>query len=95
MDGTAITIIVFISIAIILIAFVTLFNKGCCEGDDEGHPNKIQKRSTTAGHMHLGNGVSAANNGMDAGTAVAVFIVMNSDGGGCVGGGGGGFGGGF
>lgn len=88
MKAIAITIIVFISVVVVLTVFVTLFNKTGSKGDGDhgggGHHNKIHKRSTTSGQMnlHMGNGMSAADNGMATMTTASVFTSMSNGGGG-------------
>ena len=83
MEVIAITIIVFMSVAIALTVLVTLLNKRGAACDPEAHPNRIYRRSSKAGHTdpYMESGLSA-DSGMAAANAAVAISVMNSGGGG-------------
>ncbi|PWA34971.1 hypothetical protein CTI12_AA615050 [Artemisia annua] len=70
MEVIAITIIVFMSVAIALTVLVTLLNKRGAACDPEAHPNRIHKRSSKAGHIESG---MSADSGMAAENAAVAI----------------------
>lgn len=94
MEAVAIALLVFIFMVLALTVLITLLYKGgSCDDHGGSHHKYIYKKSMVVGQMgsHKESGVSAlADNGMANTTAVAVFVVGNSEGGGSGDGGGGG-----
>nr|GEY15944.1 hypothetical protein CTI12_AA615050 [Tanacetum cinerariifolium] len=84
MEVIAITIIIFMFVAIALTVLVTLLNKRGAACDPEAHPYRIRKTSSKVGHMdpYMKSVLSAADSGIAAANAAGAISVVNSGGGG-------------